>query len=760
MLPVPGSRNPLAMKKMIVLIGMALALPMSGYAQQKVTGTVFSLLDGKKEPLPGAIVKWMGTENYVLTDADGVFSISRTNQHMLIAGFAGFKADTQHVERGFTGPVIFTLVPDNVELTEVVVRDKQQASSLKKRDAGVTQLITSRELTKAACCNLSESFETNPAIDASFTDAVTGTRQIRLLGLDGPYSYYTRGNIPTMWGIASVLGLQLIPGSWIQSIQLTKGSGSVMNGYESIAGQVNYELRQPDSREKLYVQLYANAGGRLEQSVVYPIKLSDTWGTNLMVYGRQQVARPDFNNDGFLDMPQGKLYIVQNTWKYKGTNAWESQFGVKYADMDQTGGQLATLDANPTDSTWRASMKTKRFEYWHKAGYVFKNAPFRSIGFQWAFNWHDQTSGFGLPTETADYIATERDLYFNVIYQDIIKTTDHQYKLGASYKVQNLDETFDKLYLRREQVPGIFGEYTYLYTDQLSIVTGLRVDFHSQYGAFVTPRVHVRYAPFKNHTFRANVGKAYRTPNLFADNIGSMASNRVWNIQQGDESIPYLGIKQEESINAGLSYAYTFEWDYRPGSFRAEYFYTTFQNQLVKDWDASAQQINFYNLDGQSYVHNLQVQFDYEVIQRLNARIAYRYVHAKTTYKSIGLSQQPFIAKNRFFGNAEYETKNAWKFDVTANWHGVQRLPSTAGNPELDVRGDEAPAFATMNLQITKVFREVLDVHIGVENVFNYRQENPIVAADNPFRPSFDASMIWGPVMGRVIYTGIRLKLL
>lgn len=746
------------MKKLVIVLGMVLSIPALGFAQNKVRGTVYTEIEGKIEPLPGAVVQWVGQTGYVLTDSLGVFEIARQGAHMLFASFVGFQNDTLHVSTEKSQNISFVLKPQPQTLEEVVVRDQSTPSALKKRDVSVTQLITTRELTKAACCNLSESFETNPAIDASFTDAVTGTRQIRLLGLDGPYSYYTRANIPTMWGLASVLGLQLIPGSWIQSIQLTKGSGSVVNGYESMAGQVNYELRQPDMREKLYVQLYANAGGRLEQSVVYPIKISNNWATNFMLYGRQQVAKPDFNRDGFLDMPQGNLSIVQNTWKYRGNKGWESHFGLKYSDLDQTGGQIGALNAEVNDSVWQAKMRTKRFEYWHKTGYVFKNKPYRSIGLQWMYNWHDQQSSFGLPKQTPTYTGQERDLYLNLIFQDIIKSTQNQYKIGLSYKSQRIDEFFAARYLRTEQVPGAFAEYTYLPSEKVSVVAGLRADIHNIYGLFATPRLHIRYAPNAKHTFRANVGKAYRTPNLFADNMGAMASNRTWNIEKGVENLPYTGLKQEESLNAGLSYSYTFEWDYRPGSFRAEYFYTTFQNRLVKDWDAGAQQIDFYNLEGQSFVHNMQLQFDYELFKRLNARLAYRYVDAQNTYKSIGLAQQPFIAMHRLFANFDYETRTAWKFDATINWHGKQRLPTTESNAEMDRRGEMAPAFATVNLQITKVFREVLDVHIGAENVFNFRQENPIVAADDPFRSTFDASMIWGPIMGRVVYFGVRYK--
>jgi outer membrane receptor for ferrienterochelin and colicin len=295
--------------------------------------------------------------------------------------------------------------------------------------------------------------------------------------------------------------------------------------------------------------------------------------------------------------------------------------------------------------------------------------------------------------------------------------------------------------------------------ENITLVAGLRADYHSQYGAFITPRLHARWAPAENHTFRANAGKAYRTPNLFADNMGVMAGNRQWMIQQGDEGIPYNGLLQEESFNTGISYVYTFELDYRPGSFRVEYFYTDFQNQLVKDWDESAQQILFYNLDGQSRTHNAQVQFDWEFIQRINLRLAYRFVDARTTYKSIGLAQQPFIDRHRFFANLGYESASAWRFDATFNWHSTQRLPNTSGNTIANQRESNSPAYATVNLLIAKTFWQRLEVHVGAENLFDYRQPNPIISADNPFGNEFDASMIWGPIMGRIVYGGIRLSL-
>jgi len=734
-------------------------MPFGLRAQSTIKGKVNSVENGKTQAITGAVVGWVGTTNTVFTDEKGNFSIQKpTGQHMLYAVFLGLRADTIHV--GKQTSVTFNLKLDDLELDEVVVRDRQNATGIKKRDPALTQLITAKELTKAACCNLSESFETNPAIDASFTDAVTGTRQIRLLGLDGPYSYYTRGNIPTLGGLASVLGLQLIPGNWIQSIQLTKGSGSVVNGFESVAGQVNYELRAPDGREMLFGQLYGNASGRLEQSAVYNVDLNEKWSTNLFAYGRQQVGAPDFNNDGFLDMPQGNMWIGHSTWKFEGSNGFESQFGVKYATNEQTGGEVLALNAEKNDSVWQALMATQRIELWQKTGYVFKNKPGRSMGLQMAYTYHDQLADFGLPLDET-YTGIENMFYANLIFQDVIKTTDHTYKVGLSYKLQNIEERFmGTPFLRNEQIPGVFGEYTYLFEEKLSVVGGLRYDVHNIYGGFFTPRLHIRLEPVNNHTFRFNVGKAYRTANLFADHIGSMASNRVWQLQAADTTLPYNGLRQEQSINAGISYSYSFEIDFRPGSISAEYFYTGFQNQLVKDWDAGTDVLNFYNLNGQSFAHSAQIQLDYEVIQRLNMRIAYRFVDAKTTYKSIGLQAQPFIAKHRFFVNAGYTTKNAWKFDATVNWLSSQRLPNTQSNALQNQRENSSPAFVTANFQIAKEWREKFEVHIGVENAFGYRQNNPIVSVESPFSAEFDASMIWGPIMGQIIYAGIRVNLL
>lgn len=743
------------MKFLKYLLAIPLVLPTLLSAQMVVKGTVNGTFNGKKEPVPGAGVGWIGTKITALTTSDGSFEIVRPQGAFELYAFSyGFLGDTIRVPLSQQN-VVFNLLPSNEKLNEVVVRDNQSATSILSRDVKYTEFITQRELTKAACCNLSESFETNPAIDASFTDAVTGTRQIRLLGLDGPYTTFTRGNVPVLGGLATVLGLQLIPGSWIESIQLTKGSGSVMNGYESMVGQVNYELRSAASKEKAYVQLYANNGGRFEQSATVSHKFSKKLSTTLMLYGRQQALNMDFNDDGFVDNPQGNMWIVHNTWDLATIKGWESQSGVKFATSDLTGGQISAM-AN--DSIWKAKLKTNRFEFWNKTGYVFKNAPSRSFGLQLAYNYQEQNSDFGMPNAKT-YSGLENNFYMNFIFQDIIVNTNHQYKAGFSYKNVAIDETYlNQFYLRREQVPGVFAEYSYLPNDKTSIVGGIRADNHNLYGLFFTPRLHIRYAPKLHHTFRFNIGKAYRTPNLFADNVGVMASNRVWNIQTEDNNLPYFGLKQEESINTGVSYTHDFDLDYRPGIIRAEYFYTAFQNQLVKDWYQEARTMYFYNLEGRSFAHSAQIQLDYEVIQRLELRLAYRYVDAKTAYKNLGLIEQPFVAKHRTFANIAYETRKAWKFDGTLNYLGKQKLPSTATNQPENQRPDYSKPFATVNFQLSKTFREKLEAHIGIENAFDYKQDMPIVSANNPFSPDFDAAMIYGPVMGRMIYVGIRLK--
>jgi outer membrane receptor for ferrienterochelin and colicins len=740
-----------------LLLGSSAVMAQSDVLQ----GTILGQTPDETFPLVGANVYWRGTTVGISTDPEGQFVLERPpGAEDLIVTFIGFGADTLSIDPN-RRQVEITLRASDEQLDEITIREKAGTTNLRYLDVNLTENISERELFKAACCDLSESFETNPSVDASFTDAVTGTRQIRLLGLDGPYSTYTRGNIRALGGLASVYGLALIPGTWIKSIQLTKGTGSAVNGYSSVTGQINYELRGPSDPEKLFVNGYVNGAGRLEENAVWSAKLNDQWGAALLIHGRHQLLEVDRNEDGFLDVPVGNHFFIQNVWKRFNTDGLGMQFGVKYSLLDHWSGQEGYRSSEISEALWGFENRTNRIELWGKGGYVLDVDRGQSFGFQVNYTYHDLLSTFGGLNRTVNaWEGTEQSAYVNGIYETWVRNPKHTIKLGASFVYHNQDETFnDDVYDRLETIPGAFAEYTWADEDLFSVVLGIRADQHNLYGLNVTPRLHTRWALSEQLVLRASAGKAYRTPNVFAERMGLMASNRAWRFTTSSGDLPY-GLRQEEAWNFGLSASQEFELDFRPGAIRVDYYYTDFQNQIVTDLYATAREVRLYNLDGRSFSHSLQVQLDYEVVRRLDVRMAYRYLDVQSTFDGVEQAV-PYIAPHRAFINASYASRDYWKADVTVQWQGVAKLPTTEDNaPEYRI-APQAPDFVTVNLQLSKEWPTAgWEIYLGVENLTNFKMTRPIVSAEDPFDEAFDASMVWGPILGRMYYAGFRWRVL
>lgn len=719
----------------------------------QVTGVVAEETEeGKYTPLAGANVIWAGTTTGTVTDTEGRFQLKPSpTTTQLVISYIGFGTDTVDVKDMSEVSVILKMQ----SLNEFTVEARKGSVEISYMSPLLTQNITEKELFKAACCNLSESFETNPSVDVSFTDAITGTRQIRMLGLSGRYSMIAQENMPGTRGLASVEGLEYIPGSWIESIQLTKGAGTVINGYESIAGQINIELKKP-ADQKFFLNGYVNQSGRTELNLnLGDQKIGKHWSSALLLHGAIRPLEIDNNGDGFLDMPLTEHFIGMNRWKYfNGDKGIMGQIGVKAIALDNRSGQLG-YDFNVEQlqqNLYGVQTQTRRIEGFTKTGIVFKNQVNRSLGLQTRWVYHQHNATFG----TRDYSGNQKSAYANLIYQTILGSTDHNLKLGSSFMYDEYDEQYVGLdFDRTEIVPGAFAEYSFDQGNRFNLVAGIRGDYHNLFGFFATPRLHTRYAITEKTVVRASVGRGQRTANIFADNIGAFVSSRQLTIQSNSNS-PAYGLDPEVAWNMGFSVNHSFRLDYRDGLITIDAFRTYFQNQVVADVDYHPSLIVFYNLDGESYANSVQAQVDYEIWKRLDLRLAYRWYDVKVDYLEGRLSQ-PLLAEHRAFANIAYETRSKWFFDFTVQWQGPKRIPGTNENPEQFQLNDQSPELWLMNAQITKSVGKLFDAYVGCENITNFRQPNPILAANEPFGPHFDSSLVWGPIFGRTIYFGFRL---
>lgn len=728
------------------------------YAQQTpmAKGVVLSALsNGQFEPLVGATVHWQGTTVGAVTDSNGIFSVRLTPEtNNLIVSFLGYKPDTLNIKNPQQVRVV---LQENGVLTEVNIEHERASSYISALEPVRTQIMTEKELFKAACCNLSESFETNPSVDVAFSDAVSGAKQIQMLGLAGIYTQLTNENMPATRGLAAAQGLNYTAGTWIESIQVTKGIGSVANGFESVAGQINVELRKPEKTDKLLFNAYGNEMGRTEVNLNLSRKINNRWATGLLLHGNyldNSIKRTlDMNHDGFRDIPAGKQFNALNRWKYDNGKGLIAQMGVRAVWDLREGGQLE--DGHHT-AAYKIRIQTQRQEVWGKLGYVFPQKKYKSIGLMASLTNHEQDNFFG----QKKYDARQKSLYANLIYQSIIGTTFHKWRAGASLQADDYRETLNDLaFSRREQSTGAFGEYTFSGVKNLVVVAGLRADYNNLYGAFVTPRFHAKYDWDENTTLRLSYGRGQRTANIIAENMALLASSRTLDVQTTDLQRKAYGLTPEIAWNGGLSLTREFRLWYRNGSVTVDYFRTDFQNQVVVDLDASPQKVLFYNLKGKSFSNSIQAELNYSPVKRLDVKAVYRWLDVRTKYRQTDWLQKPLVAQHRAFVNVGYATRSQWKFDVTAQWWGKKRLPNTASNPEAYQMAAYSPDYVQLNAQVTKSFSKKLEVYVGGENLTNYRQKRLILSAEDPYTPYFDASIVWGNVLGRMLYVGLRYRI-
>lgn len=710
-------------------------------AQTSIKGRV---VDENKAPLIGAAIFVAGTTHGTTTDVNGDFTLTVHHpDRNLVFSFIGYTNDTIVAN---AIPAIVQLQPMASELAEVVI--KAETTFYDELDPIHNQVILESELLKAACCNLSESFETNASVDVSFSDAVSGSKQIMMLGLDGKYVQIQRENVPNVRGLTSRFGLGYIPGTWIQSIDVGKGAGSVVNGYESMTGQINLEFKKPETSEQIYLNAYGNAFGRSELNFNSAFDLNEKWSSAILFHSDYFDNEIDRNDDGFLDLPKSRQINLLNRYKFQGDKL-VSQIGVNVLVDQKAGGEKGFgfgSDAG-TAPQYGFSNLTKRFEVFGKTGLLFPKTPYKGWGFIYSGSIQDIDANYG----RNDYSGRQETLYANLIHQNIIGNSFHQYKTGASFLYDRYQESYaDSAFSRSETVPGVYFEYSWLPNDDITLVAGTRTDFHNLYGTYNSPRFHFRYQLNPATTLRTSVGRGYRTPNVIAENTRVLISSRSINVLEA--------IDPEVSWNAGGSVVTAIQLGERKIDVIADYFYTFFENQLVMDLDANSNEVQFFNLSNESFAHSLQFEASMRIDDHWALKGAYKYYNVQSQFGG-EQRQVPFTSRNRFFLNASYATKyDKWTWDGTIHWVGRKRLPNTQDKPAEFQKARFAPSYALVNTQVSRGFRWG-SIYLGSENLLDFRQDDPIIDAENPFGEQFDGSLVWGPIAGRLVYAGFRYRI-
>ena len=736
-----------------------LLLPFFLFSQKEIKGIVMEQnSNNERVPLLGANVFWLNTTLGTMTADDGTFTVPYdTSYKKLVISYIGFRTDTLLIE---TPKSIFHVLKASDDLGEVTVSVRKKSSATSFLSSQNITTISSKELLKAACCNLSESFETNPSIDVNFTDAISGTKQIRMLGLTSPYILITTENIPSIRGASQAYGLSFVPGTWVESIQITKGAGSVVNGFESIAGQINAELVKPTTDNRIFVNAYGSLNGRTELNTHFNTQLSDKLSTGVYIHADNRSQKFDRNNDSFLDMPLVNQINIMNRWQYANLQKGLISFlNVRYLNDEKQAGQL-NFDPKTdrlSNSVWGSEINTRRFEVSGKFGYVNPDIPYRSLGVQLAYSDHDQASYFG----TNQYDISHRSIYSNMVYNTIISDSRHKMKTGLNATYDRYNELVNsQVYNRTERSVGGFFEYSFDNLDALNLTAGIRIDHHNLLGTFFTPRLHARYAPWEKSAFRVSFGRGKRAANIFTENQKLFASSRQINVQSSGGAI--YGLDPEIAWNYGLSFLQGFNLFGRKADLTLDFYKTNFENQVVVDYE-NPYEVSFYNLEGASYASSFQAEFSWNLMAYLDLKTAYKFYDVKTQYAS-GKLEKPLTSQHRYFANLSYELHSekdggVWKFDTTFNWLGKQRFSSTSMSPQAYQLPTYSPSISTLNLQFTKVFSEAFEIYLGAENVTNVKQKSPILSSESPFGSNFDTTFVYGPIFGSTFYTGLRYKL-
>ena len=739
---------------------------------QNLSGMVVEILDNNEVPIVGANIYLVDGSKGVVSDKYGNFLINDIKDAKeFVVSYVGYLNDTLKTKNKYSKVI---LKPDT-SLEAITINFKEKSTSVSLLSSANVLKISSEELLKAACCNLAESFETTPSIDVNFSDAISGRKQINMLGLASPNILISVENIPSIRGALNAYGLTFIPGTWIESIQVAKGSGSVVNGYESVSGQINAELLKPMSDKKFFANAYYNSMERFELNTHYSTKLTEKIDYGLYLHADKKDNRDDHNNDNFGDAPTGQQINILNRFQY--TNAIKGLVGffdINYVGDERVYGEIdyfdpAIIPGPPINDSWGGSADSNIIRSTLKFGYVDPDITYRSLGLQLSYSNVDQGADFG----NSFHDTRHTSFYSNLVYNSIIGDTRSKIKTGISFAYDNYDESVNNLNTsffnldRTEKSIGAYFEYNYDNLDNLNLSAGIRYDNHNIIGNFISPRLHIRYQALPKTTIKMSAGKANRIANLFSENQKLFYSSRLISFSSADASSEfmsynYFDMKPEVAWNYGASIIQSFKLFGKDSQLIIDYYITDFDSRVVVDWE-SPTNILFYNLVGRSYAKSFQAQFSYSLANSIDLLLAYKNTDAKTDYIS-GRQQNPLTPSNRFFLNLSYdgpsnEKSRKWKFDVTYNHLGKQRIPSTIQNPEIFRLDPFSSKLDLINSQITRVFSDSFEVYLGVENLTNYKQNDGIISNSDPFGQYFDATMIYGPVSGRMSYLGLRYKI-
>ena len=769
------------MKKLSIIIAFFICFANIATAQN-ISGKV---VDAQGKALPGAAVYWADTSVGVATDLEGNFSLYRVKGNdSLVASFLGYTNDTIRVDQK-AREVEFRL--NEGVVVDAVVVESSAGNYIRQDGLLKSENISFAGLCKMACCSLAESFENSASVTVGFSDAISGARQIKMLGLAGTYTQILDENRAIMRGISAPYGLSYTPGMWLSSIQVSKGISSVTAGHEAITGQINLEHRKPTDEERLFLNLYLDTHLKPEinLSSAMPVTKDKRLSTVILAHASMDTMESDHNNDGFRDMPMSRAFSLANRWLYQAENGMQVRWGAKYINDYRLGGQMGYKPILRKDSafegkSWRdawhenniygSEVKNQEANAYFKLGKPVGGAVYdkenneelrSNIAFIVDYDFFDEDAYFGADKvyRGRQHLTTANAMYAHYF------TPRSSLNSGISASSRWINEYLgdwansgdgsNKLAPNRnESEVGAYTEYTYNLKDKLSIVAGIRYDYAFYFRKhLITPRAHVKWNITPTTVLRGSAGLGHRPTDIVTDNIGIMATGRIINI---DSNID----RMESALTAGGSLSQSIT-TFAPGdmTISVDYFYTQIFNTVVVDQEGNPWTIDIYNNYGPSRTHTAQIDLTWTPIQRFDVFATFRYTDSRYTINNHGtptMVERPLVGRYKALINLQYATNmRKWTFDLTAQLNGPARIPTQSGDLK---ESTLSPVYPMLFAQVSRRIKK-WEIYVGCENILNYKQKNPIISSDNPYDYAFNSSLIWGPLKGTKGYIGVRWNL-
>lgn len=726
-----------------LFLGIWIFTPNTILAQAQ-TGSLKGVVTSEEQAVVAANVALEEIQKGAATDINGRFLISNIEPgtYSLMVSAVGFSSHTQEIiiTASDTLSLNIQIKSKLTELGEVVVTGTMKETFVK--DSPVKVNVVSREyLQKTGAENLMESVNYLNGLYQEVSCGVCGTNSVRINGMDGPYTAVLIDGMPIMGALASVYGLNGINQSMVRNVEIIKGPNSTLYGSEAMGGVINVITRNVSDGPTFSVDASASSHEETNLGLVSSADYKKA-NTIIGIDGLYFNNFLDHNSDGFADVTKRKKLSVFNKWSFNRSNAKTFDLAFKLYLEDRLGGlEDYTKDLRGSAEIYGEAITTQRFEMLGSYDFPWNTEDIRA---EFSYSYHKQDSYYG----TYHYEANQQ-IYFTNLIWDKRFTSWRQLLVGATSRVDALDQTFDGIRLGEGSrdirfIPGLFAQYEHIFSENIKALAGIRIDHHENHGFIYSPRLNAKFDITGHTTLRLNGGTGFRIVNLFTEEHETLTGSRQVVIEEQ--------LDPERSVNGTVNLNQIIDIGISVLNVDLDVFYTHFNNQIIPDY-SQANEIRYHNLEGYSVSRGISVSAAHNFPFSLQYSVGFT---VQDVFKSNnGIRSDVHFAPD-WSGvfTASYTLPNTQtSIDYSGRIVGSMRLPEYSGYR------NKSPLFSEHNVRVSRKFGDKITGYLSAKNLGNYTQQNPIIAPDRPFSDDFATDHVYGPLQKRRFMVGFQYQI-